>query len=90
MNITSAAIAQAIALFAHTRLGHDVFERVIWCVQEQEKRILDDIDKAKQGAAKRQGALALIEIIGLDLSENLARQGIELAVDYLRHMEGSA
>lgn len=90
MNISSVAIAQAIALFAHTRLGHSVFERVIWCVQEQEKRVLDDIEQAKRGAAKRAGALALMETIGLELSENLMRQGIELAVDYLRHAEGDA
>lgn len=89
MNISSAVIAELISAFAHTRIGHAAFERIIWCVQEQEKKVLDGIDKAKQGAAKRSGALALMETIGLDLSENLARQGIELAVDYLRHVEAA-
>lgn len=90
MNISGIAIAEAISLFAHTRLGHSVFERVIWCVKEQEKKVLDGIEKSKQGAAKRAGAIALMETIGLELSENLMRQGIELAVDYLRHAEGDA
>ena len=87
MTITSAVISEAISIFAHSRLGQVTFDRIIWCVQEQEKRVLDDIDAAKRGAEKRAGALALIETIGLDLSENLARQGVELAVDYLRHLE---
>lgn len=70
-------IQQAIHALAVLILGSDVFTRILATVERW-------ADKAITGAEKRRGVLDEIEIIGLKVTESLARLGIELAVAYLK------
>ena len=71
-------ISQAINLLASVILGSDVFSRILGTVQRW-------ADKEISGAEKRSGVLAELEVIGLELTESLARFGVELAVQYLKN-----
>jgi hypothetical protein len=70
-------IGYAIKYLASIVLGSGVFERILAVVERwaQEKA---------SGAAKRHGVLDELEVIGLGLTESLARLGIELAVRYVK------
>lgn len=70
-------IAQAIRLVASLLIGSEVFERILGTVERW-------AEKEISGAEKRKGVLAELEVIGLQLTESLARLGIELAVTFLK------
>lgn len=64
-------------------LGPDVFPRILGIVQRW-------AEKEVASAEKRKGVLAEIEIIGLELTESMARFGVELAVQYLKKISPSS
>jgi hypothetical protein len=71
------AIQFAIQALASLILGSEVFTRILGTVERwAEKKIT--------GAEKRKGVLDELEVIGLKLTESLARFGVELAVQYLK------
>lgn len=70
-------IAQAIKLLASLVLGSDVFERILATVDRW-------AEKEISSAEKRKGVLDELEVIGLELTESLARLGVELAVTYIK------
>lgn len=73
----NAIIAQAINLVATLILGSDVFTRILGAVERW-------AEKEISGAEKRHGVLDELQVIGLKLTESMARFGIELAVQYLK------
>lgn len=73
-------ITQAISVLAGLILGSDVFTRIVGTVERW-------AEKEISSAEKRHGVLNELEIIGLKLSESLARLGVELAVAYLKRQE---
>jgi len=58
-------------------LGSDVFERVLATVERWS-------DKQISGLEKKQGVLAELEIIGLNLTKSGANFAVEAAVQYLK------
>jgi len=58
-------------------LGSDVFERVLAAVERW-------ADKEISGLEKKQGVLAELEIIGLNLTKSGANFAVEAAVQYLK------
>ena len=58
-------------------LGSDVFERVLAAVERW-------ADKEIDGLEKKQGVLAELEIIGLNLTKSGANFAVEAAVQYLK------
>lgn len=70
-------IAEAIRFSAGIILGSKNFERIVAVVKKW-------ADKEIASAEKRNGVLAELEVIGLELTESLARAGVELAVQYLK------
>jgi len=58
-------------------LGSDVFERVLATVERW-------ADKEISGLEKKQGVLAELEIIGLNLTKSGANFAVEAAVQYLK------
>jgi hypothetical protein len=71
------AIQFAIQVLASLILGSEVFTRILGTVERwAEKKIT--------GAEKRKGVLDELEVIGLKLTESLARFGVELAVQFLK------
>lgn len=73
----NAIIAQAINLLASLILGSEVFTRILATVERW-------AEKEITAAEKRHGVLDELEVIGLKLTESMARLGIELAVTYLK------
>jgi hypothetical protein len=78
--MTSVIIAQAINIIATLLIGQDVFPRLLGVVERW-------ADKEISAAEKRHGVLAELEVIGLNLTESVARFGIELAVQYLKRVK---
>ena len=76
----NAIIAQAINLLASLILGSDVFTRILATVERW-------AEKEITAAEKRHGVLDELEVIGLKLTESMARLGIELAVTYLKKVK---
>lgn len=70
-------IAEAIRFSAGIILGSMNFERILAVVEKW-------ADKEIASAEKRHGVLDELEVIGLELTESLARLGVELAVQYLK------
>jgi hypothetical protein len=70
-------IPTIIKLLAKLVLGSGVFERILSTVERWSH-------EKKTGAEKRHGVLDELEVIGLGLTESLARLGVELAVAYLK------
>ena len=69
-------VRQAIGILAGLILGSDVFARILGTVERWAEMEISS-------AEKRNGVLNELEIIGLKLTESVARFGIELAVQYL-------
>lgn len=69
-------IRETIRILAKLALGSANFERITTSVARWAKEELT-------GAEKRHGVLAELNVIGIQLSERLARLGIELAVELL-------
>ena len=69
--------AEAIRFLDNIIIGPDTFNRILGAVQRW-------ASKEIASAEKRQGVLAELEIIGLELSESIARLGVELAVQYFK------
>jgi fibronectin type 3 domain-containing protein len=72
-------ILTIIKLLAKLILGSEVFARILAAVERVSHERIDS-------AEKRHTVLAEIEIIGLNITESLARLGIELAVAYLKRV----
>lgn len=72
-------VAQLIKFLAEAVLGSGLFDRILARVKEWG-------DKEISGSEKRNGVLGDLTKIGVDLSESLARLGIELAVQYLKRV----
>lgn len=70
-------IAFLIKQLASIILGSQVFTRILGAVERWSEKEID-------GAEKKEGVLAEVEIIGLKLTNQLANFGIELAVQYLK------
>lgn len=73
-------VAWLISQLAAVILGSDVFTRILGVVERW-------AEKEIKSAEKRHGVLAEMETIGLNLSESLARFGVELAVQYLKKVK---
>jgi len=69
-------IGETIRFLANLALGATNFERITASVDRWAEMELT-------GAEKRHGVLAELNVIGIQLSERLARLGIELAVELL-------
>ena len=76
----NAAIQFAIQALASLVLGSDVFTRVLGAVERW-------ADKEISGEEKKEGVLAELEIIGLNLLKKEANLAVELAVAYLQKVE---
>ena len=72
-------VRQAIDILAGLILGSDVFARILGTVERWAEMEISS-------AEKRNGVLNELEIIGLKLTESVARFGIELAVQYLKRV----
>lgn len=70
-------IQQTISVLAGLILGSDVFARILATVERW-------AEKEISSAEKRNAVLDKLEIIGLKLTESIARLGVELAVQYLK------
>lgn len=70
-------IAQSIHVLAGLILGSDVFTRVLGAVERWEENQI-------VGLEKKQGVLAELKIIGLELLEWETNLAIELAVAFLK------
>ncbi|GEM_PF-2784445 len=75
-------IGYLITQIANILLGPDVFPRILGIVQRW-------AEKEISSAEKRKGVLAEVEIIGLELTESMARFGVELAVQYFKKIAPS-
>lgn len=73
-------IAQTIKVLAGLVLGSDVFERILGTVERWAQKEI-------AAAEKRKGVLNELEVIGLGLTESLARFGVELAVTYFKKVQ---
>lgn len=90
-------IQSAIQVLAGLLLGGDVFERLFAVVERWDDKALATLEKYRLapsdtlGDLKRRGALAEIAILdGLQLSQRLARLGLELAVASLKELKAAA
>lgn len=73
----NAAIAFAIHTLASLIIGTDIFYRIEAAVNRWAEKEIDS-------ASKKEGVLAELEVIGLNLSKSLANLGIELAVQLVK------
>lgn len=74
-------VAEAIRFLANILLGIVNFERILATVERW-------ADKEIASAEKREGVIAELSVIGIELSESLCRAGVELAVQYRKKMVG--
>lgn len=70
-------IVETIRFLANIALGTGNFERITASVERW-------ADEEISGAEKRHGVLAELSVIGIQMSERLARLGIELALEVLK------
>ena len=70
-------IQNAIILLARAIIGRVNFDKILDLVTAWE-------EKQITGAQKRQGVLADLTVLGVQIAEGTARTGIQLAVEYLK------